>query len=667
MKPLSVAVMVGCLAGLVALVDCSDSDETSSAPTTSAAGGSSASGGSAAQGGAAQGGDGGASCVGGYGGYPGPNSYQPPTESSVLDTLVAGHPRLIVDEAVLQRIVRSIDCDPVPAGYYEALIEQGDDMLDDPVSERVLVGPRLLSVSRTVLKRIYTLGLLYRIGGQSQYLDRAVEELLAVAEFSDWNPSHFLDVAEMTHAFAIGYDWLYQDLSDADRATIKQAIVDKGLLPAEEAYQNDAWWTDNPFNWNNVCNGGIAIGALAVADEEPELARWLLYRNITNLPAAIASYAPDGAWAEGPGYWGYATRYTVAAFAALLSALGTDFGLSTLEGMAEAGQFRVSMVGPTGYFFNFADAGQNAGRAPTLFWLSRRYDRALYAYSERQYAGSSGSYSDLIWYDDRGAEADLLALGADARFEGADVVTLRSSWTEPNAVYVGFKGGDNQANHSHLDLGTFVLDALGHRWAMDLGPDDYNLPGYFGAERYTYYRLATEGQNTLLIGNTNQDEDAAAPITAFETSSNGAFAIADLTQGYAPVGASSVRRGIALLDGRDRVLVRDEISLSSSNPIRWSMHTMADIATSAQTATLTQEGTTVEVRLLSPSGASFTWQDIALQPPQKPTDGVNRLDVALPSSSGSVSISVLFVPEGAATAAVTPRPLDEWQGAGPTE
>jgi hypothetical protein len=124
---------------------------------------------------------------------------------------------------------------------------------------------------------------------------------------------------------------------------------------------------------------------------------------------------------------------------------------------------------------------------------------------------------------------------------------------------------------------------------------------------------------------------------------------------------------MALLDGRDRVLVRDEISLSSGNPIRWSMHTMADIATSAQTATLTQEGTTVEVRLLSPSGASFSWQDVTLPSPQKPTDGIRRLDVALPSSSGSVSISVLFVPEGAATTAVTPRPLDEWESSGPAQ
>lgn len=46
----------------------------------------------------------------------------------------------------------------------------------------------------------------------SRFLERARQEMLAVASFSDWNPSHFLDVAEMTVVMCIGYDWLYDDL-----------------------------------------------------------------------------------------------------------------------------------------------------------------------------------------------------------------------------------------------------------------------------------------------------------------------------------------------------------------------------------------------------------------------------------------------------------------------
>src|SRR4029079_14850466 len=97
----------------------------------------------------------------------------------------------------------------------------------------------------------------------------------------------------------------------------------------------------------------------------------------------------------------------------------------------------------------------------------------------------------------------------------------------------------------HLDLGDFVLDAQGERWASDMGPDDYNLPAYFGKNRCTYYRCGTVGQNTLLIDGENQPKEAMAPLIAFSSAKDRAGAIADLSAGYPKL--KSVRRGIELL------------------------------------------------------------------------------------------------------------------------
>ena len=83
-----------------------------------------------------------------------------------------------------------------------------------------------------------------------------------------------------------------------------------------------------------------------------------------------------------------------------------------------------------------------------------------------------------------------------------------------------------------------------------LGQDDYDLPGYFGAERWTYERLKTSGQNTLMLDGANQDPQATAPLTAFRTSTDGGFAIADLTAAYAASGATRVQRGVSLRDNR---------------------------------------------------------------------------------------------------------------------
>src|SRR6202012_4308050 len=140
------------------------------------------------------------------------------------------------------------------------------------------------------------------------------------------------------------------------------------------------------------------------------------------------------------------------------------------------------------------------------------------------------------------------------RFSRVAQAYIRSAWHDPRAWYVGFKGGDARAGHAHLDLGTFVLDALGQRWAIDLGPDDYNLPAYFGKQRFTYYRLSTAAHNTITFDGANQATKGKAPITAFDSQPDRASAITNLSGGYPA--AKSVRRGISLLD-RSRVLLQD--------------------------------------------------------------------------------------------------------------
>ena len=53
------------------------------------------------------------------------------------------------------------------------------------------IGPRLLHVSRDCLRRTYSLALAWRWTGEKKYADKAVENLLTVCAFKDWNPSHF--------------------------------------------------------------------------------------------------------------------------------------------------------------------------------------------------------------------------------------------------------------------------------------------------------------------------------------------------------------------------------------------------------------------------------------------------------------------------------------------
>ena len=457
--------------------------------------------------------------------------------AEVMRGLRPDHPRLYVLDEEIDLIKEQIKQDARLRRCYDRLQKDAERMNADPVVVHRLIGPRLLDQSRAALRRISTLAGLYRLDHDYRKADRARREMLAAAAFPDWNPAHFLDVAEMTNALAIGYDWLYAFLTDADRARIRQAIVEKGLKPGLLVYQSGRGWPTVIHNWNQVCNGGLTAGALAVADREPELAGQVIDHARRSIVRAMASFAPDGGWAEGPGYWNYATEYNVFFLSAVESALGTDFGLKQMAGVRQTGEFRIQSIGPLNRTFNYADAHDSPGVAPQMFWLAKAFSRPDYAEHESRYIGDRAGIFHLLWAAGQPATlpGSASAPPLEKLFRGADVAFFRSAWNDKDALFVGFKGGDNKANHSHLDLGTFVLDDLGQRWALDLGSDDYNLPGYFGQQRWNYYRLRTEAHNTLTIEGENQSTTARARLLAFHADPERSLAVADLTEAYAPL------------------------------------------------------------------------------------------------------------------------------------
>lgn len=534
-----------------------------------------------------------------------------PFAQEILARLNKSHPRLLASSNDFVQLKARIESDPLLRAWQTALDKQAQEILSAaPSRYEIPDGLRLLETSRRVLNRVYTLALLYRLEGDRKYAERTWQELEAAAKFKDWNPRHFLDTAEMTHAFAIGYDWLYDVWTDDQRAVLRQAMVEKGFKPALNLYRNHSGWTRARHNWNQVCNGGIGMGAFALADVEPETSGEILHFALESIQLAMAEFAPDGAWKEGPGYWNYATSYNVTLLAALDSALGTDFGLHKMTGFRETGLFPLYLTGPIGRTFNYADGGDRSIRAPQLFWLARKFNQPVFAWAERQVATPSAL--DLLWFDSEGTGPKSAPLPLDKYFRGTEVATLRSDWENPKALYAGFKAGDNKANHSHLDLGSFVFDALGARWAVDLGSDDYNLPGYFGNQRWNYYRLRAEGQNTLVVNpgsGPDQDPSAAARIIRFDSKPNRAFGIADLTQAYRQ-NARKVWRGIALLD-RQKLLIQDEIQADKPADIWWFMHTPADIKleNNGRSALLHQLGRQLRAEILSPETATFQMMD----------------------------------------------------------
>jgi hypothetical protein len=423
-------------------------------------------------------------------------------------------------------------------------------------------------------------------------------------------------------------------------------------------------WVTATHNWNQVCNGGLLAAALALADEEPALARLVVNGARRSLPLAMAAYAPDGAFPEGPGYWEYGTTYNVIAIALLAGALGTDLGLTQTPAFLATAGYRMHVQSPTGLAFNYADGNSGLSASPALTWLAAKggvssgtaldFSRTLLqADATKKHLSDRFFALHAVWFPapivspgDRQSPADP---GFDARFRGhAELAIFRSAWHDPRALFVGFKAGRNDVNHAHLDLGSFVLDADGVRWAQDLGPDDYDLPDYFGKKRWTYYRLNNRSHNTLTPGDALQDPKGVAPIVAFDSQPSRAFAVADLTSAY-PGAAKRILRGVALLD-RARVLVQDDLSgVKPGLALTSRVLTGAKVVLSAdaRTATLTQNGRTLRAEILAPAGAKFS--AAPARPPtaaEKQNAGVTALTAEFSADAPDVRLALLLTPVG---------------------
>ena len=550
------------------------------------------------------------------------------------------HPRLLADAARFARIRSLVASDPHAQALFQDICEQADRIMEQPIlAYEIPDGKRLLAISRRLVDRIQALGLIWQVTHEPKILERAWAELHAVAAFPDWNPSHFLDTAEMTMGMSIGYDWLYHDLDPSQRQALLAAIIKHGLEPGRLCYEGKAdygWWVDRHNNWNQVCNGGMIAGALAIAEEEPERAAWIVGQAVKSLPLAMESFAPDGAWFEGPGYWGYAMKYTALGIGCLESALGTDFGLSESEGFDRAADFYIQTGGATRMVFNYADAGGGTVDHPALYWLAKKFNRPDWARYQAQYGKPRAEA--LLWYDPDCFADAAKSLPRIASFRGVEVACARTHWDDPQALYLGVKAGRNGVTHDNLDLGSFIFEALGERWLIDLGKDDYNLPGYFGDLRYTYYRMRAEGHNTLVInpGRSEPDQDPKAfcKISKAEREDGAAVIATDLTPAYVGRGATNVLR-MFRLEARALTL-SDAVALDAPGDVWWFFHTRANVyvAEDGRSATLAQGNKTLRVDLDAPQDGALFVMDARPLPDspdpagQNPNNGASLLNAS---------------------------------------
>ncbi|MFT3827954.1 MAG: heparinase II/III family protein [Chitinophagaceae bacterium] len=574
------------------------------------------------------------------------------------------HPRLLLLKGQEAAVKNNIGKDALLQKIHASILKDCDEMISQPPVEHIKIGKRLLDKSRECLRRVFYLSYAYRTTGQRKYLERAEKEMLAVSAFSDWNPSHFLDVAEMTMAVSIGYDWLYNDLSKTSRKAIEDAILEKGIKPSLDKEYNS--WLTRTNNWNQVCNAGIVFGAMVTYEAHPELSLQIVNRAINTLSYPLQQYAPDGGYPEGYGYWGYGTSFNVMLVSALDAAFGKDFGLTKAPGFMQTASFMENMLGPSGKPYNFSDCGTTAEFNPAMFWFASHTKTPSLLWMEKQLLSGNMPLKNrllpatMIWAKDIDMNKVVAPVSKTWFGSGVNPVALmRTSWTDPKAIFVGFKGGSPSLSHAHMDVGSFVMEADGVRWAIDLGMQEYETLESKGvdlwnmkqnSQRWSVYRYNNLAHNTLTVNNELQQVTGSAKIT--ENSGDPEFtrATADLTSLYGGKLKSATR--MLVIMQQSYVVVHDELETAGDSvTVRWTMVTPATVKiTKSNVAELSKDGKTLVLAMPPADDLTLkTWPATPTNSYDAANPGVNIIafEMKLPPHTKQ-PLHVMLMPEKAA-------------------
>jgi hypothetical protein len=596
------------------------------------------------------------------------------------DAFETDHPRIMLLKGEEAAIKKSVNASPVWGKMHQTILDECDKMIPLPPIERIQIGRRLLDKSREALRRIFFLSYAYRTTGEVKYAERAEKEMVYIAGFSDWNPSHFLDVAEMTMAVAIGYDWVYDRLKPESREIIREAILKKGLEPSLDSKYNS--WLRATHNWNQVCNAGMVFGALAILEDYPDIARQMIDRAMETIHLPMEDYEPDGAYPEGYGYWNYGTTFNVLFNSAMDKAFPGRFDYSNHPGYLKTGSFLKSMVCPTGASYNWGDAGGGGSLSPAMFWFAEKSNDPSLLWIEKQYLDRA----DYSRFTSNRILPAVMIWGKDIRMETVTepsekvyigqgkmpLMLARTSWSDPNAIYLGFKGGSPSVNHGHMDIGSFIMEADGIRWAIDMGSQSYESlesrgMSIFGrtqdAVRWSILRLNNYIHNTLTVNGELQRVNGYAKMEKYGSDPAFMFGVTDMSTVYEGQLDQAVR-GAAIVDG-NYVVVRDELKSGANKAqIRWQMLTDASVTLSGKNeATLEKDGKRLTLIVDEPAGITLaTWSSQPATDYDAPNPGTILIgfETELPANASSV-LQVKLIPATVVAKKDFNQPLESWK------
>jgi hypothetical protein len=350
--------------------------------------------------------------------------------------------------------------------------------------------------------------------GRCEFAERARELALQMADDPAWGPQNppggaSLAMGGAVRVLGMTYDWLYDFLTDEDRARIRTAVRDRAFNVLSHditsRHPSTEWHT---CNGTNVINGPTLMAAILFEDDLDT--RAIFDMTLRQTRRALDSHCPDGGYPEGLLYWNYGTRHMLCAVEPLRRLKGIDLyrepflfntahyalhnilpWLTECNNTADSSH-RTKLWPPAAFLASYH-------RRPEFQWLARRlitHDWDLDG------EGLEYSLYYLIAYDPSLPSAPPTDDQRTRLFSGLQMLCHRSAWDE-DAIQVTWLNGPANCHHNHLHLNSFTLAAFRERLLVECGQYDYANSRDYRIDTIAHNSLLADGQGQVVTTDTS--------------------------------------------------------------------------------------------------------------------------------------------------------------------
>ena len=282
------------------------------------------------------------------------------------------------------------------------------------------------------------------------------------------------------------------------------------------------WWTGERGNSvNNWCpwivSNILHAASVAVADEYTM--KRVLQRSLDALDHFTAEYMPDGGCSEGPSYWGAAGASYFDCLELLYDISKGTINVYDHPLVRSMCEYIVKFNICKNRFVNFADCppktlhdgaqirrmGEKCGSASLIAFGDTMatllpFPSGLSAHS-RTYRYLRNLMTDVPAHTEGCAERRIW-------FPDLKVMIARESTDPARGIFVAVKGGNNDEQHNHNDVGNVIVYHNGNPVLIDTGAGEYTKKT-FSSQRYELWYMQSNYHNLPAFGGVAQKNGKA--------------------------------------------------------------------------------------------------------------------------------------------------------------